>query len=918
MPGHAIAPASRTAPAALSGPADAVEPAALRSPDFVMSPRRAAASVPNALSFPRATMRDVVRDRYRIEKLRFELDAQGRGEVLYRIAGAGWTFHFFLISDLLPEKAKTDRNFAQSWDAMGVLCQGEWTAAREALLRREVPRQRAGFADYDTLMYARGNRSGRVFDHVVDSLAAGRQPDPRILAPVGYILRTTAFIGNGQLGTRPLAGFEPGHPLRRPYHAQFFSAFVLREYVFDLVDHMARARNAAAVRLAPSMRRYIGLGNSAATGLAAFAANHPHFMHQWNWAVEHALAVAKARPVRPGDAAVANFAGLLDKARRYYREGEKDGDGVFPPPQDLAADLARLDGPLEEFRSRGTIAGRATRTPWLALCDWSSRHLGAEACEVTHALVLELYPDIIDEHAGCFEADERFEIDPAMSAAQLRSLVERDDAWALALPADAAAAPYFWYRSSAAARDVRRGLRGRAPEYEAETAMDTVLLVRRLHDHLRTLPPELTVARMLCERPDLRHVVARVQSLAGRCYAEIRHQWLAEDFSPFASIRLPLTFYGMEKFEAAYPKSVRGTFMQGAPIAEDVARGRDGDWPFPLMPRDEAAGMDELAPLPASTAPDPGRLAAPPASPDDLLRIAPAELARMAQVALQGHGVPLGVAEDAAGLVAFAQACGEPAVDALLDALAGASIAPAAVRRIRLAQMPSAERPWHCIEAEGAAALACAPQAHDLALAQALACGVGLAAVRGSPGAELLKELVLRAARHGLVGLLSWHGAGTSCAAGGDALACPDASCARFAWRPRRAASRLYRQLLGGADAVAFLTDMADRGRQAEAIAAALAPASDPLVSGPGFVLAYLRPADAGIPGLVFDAAAGGWAVDRRGEELQRLRGQWPRRGVALTRREFDALARAGGALLVPKEEEHRLLPEGADPLRTF
>ena len=43
---------------------------------------------------------------------------------------------------------------------MGVLCQGEWTAAREAYLRREVPKQRAGYADYDTLIYARGNRSG--------------------------------------------------------------------------------------------------------------------------------------------------------------------------------------------------------------------------------------------------------------------------------------------------------------------------------------------------------------------------------------------------------------------------------------------------------------------------------------------------------------------------------------------------------------------------------------------------------------------------------------------------------------------------------------------------------------------------------------------------------------------------------------
>ena len=60
---------------------------------------------------------------------------------------------------------------------------------------------------------------------------------------------------------------------------------------------------------------------------------------------------------------------------------------------------------------------------------------------------------------------------------------------------------------------------------------------------------------------------------------------LAHDFSPFATIRFALSFFGMEKFEAAPPKSVRGVFMQGAPIAEDVAAGRDGDWPFPLLPQ---------------------------------------------------------------------------------------------------------------------------------------------------------------------------------------------------------------------------------------------------------------------------------------------------------------------------------------------
>jgi hypothetical protein len=44
----------------------------------------------------------------------------------------------------------------------------------------------------------------------------------------------------------------------------------------------------------------------------------------------------------------------------------------------------------------------------------------------------------------------------------------------------------------------------------------------------------------------------------------------------------------------------------------------------------------------------------------------------------------------------------------------------------------------------------------------------------------------------------------------------------------------------------------------------------------------------------------------------------WRRRGVSLTRAQFDALAKAGEAVLVPVDEEHRILAEGMDPLKVF
>jgi hypothetical protein len=869
------------------------EPVALRSPSTVMNPERAAAVVPNALSFARAAMRELVRGRYRVEKLRFDLDRDGRGEVLYRLIGGGWTFHFFLVSQKLPEEQKTDRNFAQSWDAMGVLCQGEWTPEREARLRLEVPKQRAGFADYDTLVYARGNRSARLFDHVVESLASGRQPDLTLIAPIGYILRTTAFIGNGQLGTRAWAGLERGHPLRRPYHVQFCSAFVLREFVFDLVDHMARARNPDAARLAPAYRRYLGLGNAAATGLVPFVVNHPHLMHQWCLAYETALARARHRRAAPGDDVVSRFEGLLDKAIRYFTESERPSDGVFATPQTVASELRRARQAFAALRLTGTLDGRDAPLPWVALHDWAERHLHREALETLDAIVLELYPDIVDAAVDDFDADERFEVQPGMPIAELRRIVHGDYAWALAAPYRDHPPHHFWYRTTKAPRDVRRGLRGRAEALEAETAMDTVLQVQRLSACLEQAAANAAVADIVCARPDLRHIVARVQSLAGLPYAELREDWLSSRFSPFRSVRFVLAFFGLEKFEAAMPKSVRGTFMQGAPIAEDVAAGVDGDWPFPVMPSD-TSGADLLAPLPVSS-PDSNVLPAGAAAESEQRVIAPCELARMAQTALQGHGAALGVAEDAGKLVMFAQACGQRAVAALLRQCGQGGAARGA--HVALVQRDAQHA---VLDAHGGSALLAAPVASDLAcaLAHASPRGVGSVGVTRASDAWMVAALALRCAEHGMIGVVAWNAGSSSVPPGGFAIAGPGSS---GCWYAHASSGTLSELPDGTIEGLAGMVGAAQ-------------PADD------GLVIVCLRPRSDAAAERIFAGVARSRCVDTawNAGELRDRRERWLQRGVALTRAEHDALNAAGATLYVTPADEPRVLNDGVDPLKVF
>jgi hypothetical protein len=887
----------------------------MRPPEEVMSVDRAGAVMPNALSFPRATMRRLVRCRWKIEKLRFELDAEGRGEVLYRLCGSGWTFHFFLVSKKLAEEQKTDRNFAQSWDAMGVLCQGEWTAEREAYLRREVPKQRAGYADYDTLIYARGNRSARLFEHVVDSLASGRQPDAALLAPVGYILRTTAFIGNGQLGTRPLSGFGPDHPLGLPYHAQFCSAFMLREFVFDLVDHIARARNPAAERLDPAFRRYLGLGNSAATGLVAFVANHPHFMHRWASSYEGALAEVLRQPI--SDDVAARFGQVLAKAIRHFAESARQPDGIFGAPQDLSGELSRLQTAFADRR------GHAGATPsWLGLREWCQHHLGREATELFNTIVLELYPEVVDGVDEALLADERFDLQPDATAAALLQSLTTAYGWALTAPLSREAR-YFWYRAAAAPRDVRRGVRGREPSLEVETCMDTARQVRALHACLRDTDGDTPVGEVAARHPELRHVIARVQSLAAMPYAELHEDWLAADFSPFAPIRFALSFFGLEKFEATPPKSVRGTFMQGAPIAEDVAAGRDGDWPFPLMPAAAQPDGQQLVRLPdAGTSPD--REEAPSPRPEDRLRIAPGELARMAQTALQGQGAALGVAEEAARHVLWSVASGQATVADVIAELARVDVRFDSSawtwppRGVALAEFDTRQ----------ASALSLAPLALDFACTRARTAphGMGAALVMRPAGGLFFEALAIRCAERGHVGLLLWHDAGRLPSNGwslaGHGSDGPWHVATDLAAPPTLLASTLRSRVerIEGDAALTGLPALAGRqatGGWAEAIARAVVPAAGgPVNIEAAYLLVCIRLDDIST-GDALATELQPLLARLRVASIRTTRQHWDEQGIALARAEFDALGDAGAGLLVAREDEPRVL-DGVDPLKVF
>jgi hypothetical protein len=624
-----------------------------RPAEMVMQPDRLAAACPNALSFSRTLFNRLYESRWVLTRVRLDIDRDGRGEVLYRMSDGRHTLHFMVISNCYSSETKADRSYNMNWDATAALCEGEWTEEREEFLRREIPKQRFGRLDHQTLAYTRGNRSGRIFDYVVDCLAEGRQPDGAQLAPIGYIFRTTGFTANGFIGMRSYLGMELDHPLRGPYHAQMCSAFLLREYVSDLVDAMAAARNPGAARLSAPLRRYLGIGNSAGLGLTPFICNHPRLLHLWTWSKEVALAQARSREVRADDPEVQEFRHLLAKAKRYFTEDARDGNGIFAS-NTLVADQIGQAIRWSEVTLLPRLAD-TPRRPWIELLDWAESTLHYETIEVLHAVLIELYPDIVHANSRQMTGDETLDIDASMSVADLRSLISDKYGWTEECFGDVEqSTENFWYMSSEAPYEPRRGRRGFRPEYEFEMHMDAPLQLARLRHALADVAADVSLAEFVAIRPEFRNIAAWLCSLADGQYGLLRENTLADGHMTFGSVRFMLSHYGMDKLDAQKPRSVKGVLLQGAPIGVDLPMRRGGDWPFVVVPQDHASsappaqhreeeqkGAKELIKLEVWRETEFG----------ERITVAPVELLRWGQRALQARGCSLGLAVTGAQLM---------------------------------------------------------------------------------------------------------------------------------------------------------------------------------------------------------------------------------------------------------------------------
>lgn len=548
----------------------------LRDPATVMCLARMGAFHQTRLSFMRQLLRRLERERWSIDRPVWRIDAAGEGVAVYGARGPSDTYSLICFGHRLAPEERTDRVIAERWDATFALMDGEPAESDLERLAENVPLQEAGRCTERELVLSRANKSVRLFDHVVECLAAGGQPDREQIESVGYLMRTTAVYGNGKFGVADRDHIADRPEFAGPFQAEMLTVWLIRAFTVDLAEHLARVKCPGdAVSLDPGIRRRLGVGNSTGLGMAPFLVSHPALLHKWMLARETALARVRSEPVA-GTAAAAGFKEALARARHQVGGWRTVDERQRGRIVELGDDLARCSACVEN--------GALDRErPWDALFEWGEQNLSLEGQEMLVSLLIEPHGDLVDELADTMVVDEgaTFRIDGGMSANEMKGLIERDYPWAIETNFhEKESTARFWYVSEEKL-EPRLGERYAEPGAELEQPYAAGRDVANFHRTLGGTAPDTSLADVLLAHPEHRHIARRIQIAARHPYAEIRDNLIAADMVPIDLLRCKLSFFGATRFDPRSDRWVRITMFKDAPFPDELGHGSADDWAFP-------------------------------------------------------------------------------------------------------------------------------------------------------------------------------------------------------------------------------------------------------------------------------------------------------------------------------------------------
>ena len=565
---------------------DKPDAVSFRTPDVVMHSERLGAMHQTRISFVRTLLRKIDKENWALSKYLWDLDDDGYGQVIYRLQTPEHIYHLVVFCNQLADEERNDRVIAQKWDVTFGLVFGEIGDELLDKLKSNVPLQEAGRNSNMVMVLARANKSVRVFDHIVSSLAYGRQPDLDILAQVGYILRTTAVYGNGKFGIYDFKPLDHSEDFNQSFRAQMCAVYLLREFSLDWVDYLAKKKGGSkAVALHPEIKRYLGIGNATGLGMAPYLINHPCIVDQWLSTREEALQTTLVCNIDAEK--TVHLSNLLKRAIQHFTEIVTINEQQVTLNEAVVAELTLLQRTLMT-----TIEEYTTWAEFLQAHD----HLSFESQEVIISCLMELYPERIDAFQETVNADETLSLPNKGKVIQdLIDVLESRYQWAINIDfSEPDNSHWFWYRS-VDKEEPRMGVRGQEPGDDRELTLDVARQANNLYLALQQADPQQLISEFILNKPKYRSIARRVWTMGHKKLGDIQMNVLHKNTPPMHLLRCKLSMFGATKFDPRSDRWVRITLFQGAPLFAEVS---SDEWLFPLLPN---LSSDKLSTQDSST-----------------------------------------------------------------------------------------------------------------------------------------------------------------------------------------------------------------------------------------------------------------------------------------------------------------------------
>ena len=530
---------------------------------------------PTRLSFSRQLIITLIRENWIFKFQDWKINKLGKGYCVISVENKKDVFSLIIFSHLIKNEERSDRVIAEKWDFTFSLFTGIPNEKELKHLKKNVPLQENGNHLKKQLTLSRANKSTRLFNHFLENLSNGLQPEFEQVKKIGYLLRTTAVYGNGKFGIGDYNFKSNSKILRNGFWTEMLTVYMLKIFSIEYVNFLAKNKSKNYTKLNDNISDYLGTGNATGLGMAPFVINHPKLIHKWINTKQTLINIALDQKTLSKNK-LKLFLLLLENSKKHINQWEvedkkqkklinqsrKEIDQIINSK--LLFKILNSDYPLKKLLSKFNIINNETR-------------------EVLYSIFLELFPKVTDSYSGKMNASDKVTLNTNYSIAKIKSLIKLNYCWALKINFNRSSSKYFFWYVSETKQEPRLGLSKEDHGYEKRLPLDIAKQISDLNEILKKMPNKMKISEFCLKHHKFKSIIKRVLINEKHQFSEIHENLEDKKMRPIDILRFKLSFFGACKFDPKSNLWTRITLFQGVPLPKNLKENKIHMFSFPFL-----------------------------------------------------------------------------------------------------------------------------------------------------------------------------------------------------------------------------------------------------------------------------------------------------------------------------------------------